>query len=186
MGGNGQNRMYFNAGAANPGFFSDVTASNIPSVSDNTTRVMTGDLNNDGRPDIFICNSGAKHIDLDNASGVLSDVSVTNWPTELQPYPYPLCGGNVGPLNSLSCELIDVDGDGDLDVIAGGSWTGNMSMRNRLFMNVGAANFVDKTLQSMPWDEDNTQVITKVNANADLKPDLFIGNCGQPRLYLNQ
>ncbi|MHB8873710.1 MAG: FG-GAP repeat domain-containing protein [Myxococcaceae bacterium] len=188
VGGEGQNRMFFNAGGANPGFFNDVTASNIPNVSDNTTRVLTGDMNNDTRPDLFVCNSGAKHVNLDNASGVLSDVSQTNWPAETQPYPYPaVCsGGPVGPLNSLSCDLVDVDADGDLDVFAAGAWTGNMNMRNRLFMNVGAANFVDKTLQSVPFDSDNTYTVTGFKANADVRPDLFIGNCGQPRLYLNQ
>lgn len=192
VGMNGQNKMFFNRGGAQPGYFTDVTNSNIPNVSDNTYATVTGDLNNDNRPDLFICNGGSgntglDHIDLGNATGVLSDVTATNWPGESQPYPYSgVCsGGPVGPVNSLSCDLGDADGDGDLDIVITGADQSNINMRARYYRNVGNAVFEDRTLQSMPFDSDYGTKVQFLDANRDGKPDLFMGTNGQPRLYLN-
>lgn len=183
----GQNRMLFNRGALAPGFFVDVTNSNIPNLSDDTYAAVSGDLNNDSRPDLFICNWGVDRINLANATGVLSDVTNTNWPGESQPYPYQnVCSGSLGPLASLSCALADVDRDGDLDVVAAGAnLSGNLNMRARYFRNSGNALFEDRTLQSMPYDSDQGTKVLFLDANRDGRQDLFMGTCGQQRLYLN-
>jgi hypothetical protein len=156
--------------------------------------VQSPDFNNDNVPDLLVCNGGANtalaadQIDTGNIVGNLSEVTQTNWPGESQPVPYPsICSGSASPLNSLTCDVADIDGDGDIDIVLGGADQGpGFFMRNRLMVNVGAANFQDSTLASMPYDNDYTTKIKFLRANADTKPDIFVGNCGQPRLYLNQ
>ncbi len=192
VGGNGQNKMLFNRGGEAPGYFIDVTASNIPNVNDSTFHTASRDLNGDTRPDLFICNgnsgsTGLDRINLGNATGILSDVTATNWPGESQPYPYPRSGCTTPPtpLASLSCDLEDVDGDGDIDIVAAGASQSNINMRARYYRNVGNAFFEDRTLQSMPYDSDYGTKVQFLHANGDDAPDLFMGTCGQQRLYLN-
>ncbi len=188
--GNGQNKLFLNRGVVAPGYYLDVTASNVPNVSDNSYSVRTGDLNGDTFPDIFTCNAGSgaaavDRINLGSPTGVLSDITATNWPTESQPYPYQSqCGGSVSPLSSLSCDLGDVDGDGDLDVVAGGWNVSNINMRARLFINAGNALFSDRTTASLPYDTNQTAKVVLFDANGDGKLDLFVGNNGQSVVYL--
>lgn len=189
--GNGRNRMLFNRGGVAPGFYVDVTASNVPNVSAEGRGVISGDMNNDTFTDLFVCNAGtgAAGVDrvvLGNATGVLADTTATNWPGEVQPYPYQAtCSGNTSPTSSPSCDMGDLDGDGDLDVVvAGGSYQNQINQRDRLFINTGTAFFSDRTTSSLPYDTAYTEKIMLFRANADTKPDLFIGNCGQPYIYL--
>lgn len=187
--GNGRNRMLFNRGTIQPGFFTDVTASNVPNVSSTSLGVVSGDLNNDTYPDLFVCNADTDRVNLGNATGILSDVTPTNWPPESQPYRYPALSGCTGaspsPIRSPSCALGDVDGDGDQDIVLAGGSGSNVNFRNRLRLNTGSANFLDVTTASLPFDTADTQRVLLFRANADTKPDLFIGNCGQPYVYLN-
>jgi hypothetical protein len=189
--GSGQNRLLLNRGTVAPGFFIDVTASNVPNVSAETYGALTGDFNGDGFPDIFVCNGGGTaagidRINLGSSTGVLSDISATHWPTESQPYPYPVtCPGAVTPVSSLSCSQADVDGDGDLDVAVAGWNLDRINMRNRLFMNTGTALFQDRTTTSLPYDTAPTAKLLFFKANGDGRPDLFVGNEGQSYVFLN-
>lgn len=186
IGTNGRARLWLNRGVANPGFFVDVTNSNVPNVADTTVGNLVADLNGDTFPDIFACNYATDRINLGNASGVLSDVTATNWPGETQPYPYQvLASGNYGPVQSESCSAADVDLDGDQDLVVSGGGANGFNHRNRLYVNSGAANFTDQTVQSMPYDTAYTQDIQFFRANGDTRADLFVGNCGQPYILLN-
>src|SRR5262245_3474089 len=51
--GSGQDRLYLNAGT---GEFTDVTATNLPAVGDNTKAVALGDVDGDGDIDAFVGN----------------------------------------------------------------------------------------------------------------------------------
>ncbi|MBL8922160.1 MAG: IPT/TIG domain-containing protein [Myxococcaceae bacterium] len=185
--GNGRNRLLFNRGTIQPGFYTDVTNSNVPNVQSNSRGVATQDLNNDGYPDLFVCNIDTDRINLGNASGILSDVTPTNWPAESQPFRYSFsgCTSTPSPIESSSCSLGDVDGDGDQDIVLAGGDTSQFRFRNRLRLNTGSANFVDVTNASLPFDTAYTEKVLLFRANADTKPDLFVGNCGQPYVYLN-
>jgi hypothetical protein len=91
----------------------------------------------------------------------------------------------VGPVHSLSCDLGDADGDGDLDVVVSGADQSNINMRARFYRNVGNAVFEDRTLQSMPFTSEYGAKVQFLDANRDGKQDIFMGTCGQPRLFLN-
>ena len=79
--------------------------------------------------------------------------------------------------------LDDLDGDGDLDLVAG-----NWRQANRLYLNNGTAD---------PWnapsgvdiseDEHSTESVTLRDVDADGDLDLIAGNSGlqRNRLYLN-
>ncbi len=185
--GNGRNRLLFNRGTIQPGFYTDVTSANVPNVSSTSLGVVSGDLNNDTYPDLFVCNADTDRVNLGNATGILSDVTATNWPAETQPYRYSFSGCTTAPtpLHSPSCTLGDVDGDGDQDIVLAGGSGGNINYRDRLRLNTGSANFVDVTTASLPYDTAYAEKVLLFRANADAKPDLFIGNCGQPYVYLN-
>ncbi len=188
VGVNGRSKLFLNRGAVSPGFFSDVTNSNVPNVSDTSVGNLVADFNNDTFPDIFTCNYGPDRLSLGNPLGVLSDVTATNWPGETQPYPYPvLVGGafSFGPVNSEACSAADVDLDGDVDILISGGSANGFNHRNRLYTNAGSANFVDQTLVSMPYDTAFTQEIQFFKANLDTRPDIFVGNCGQPYVLIN-
>lgn len=182
----GRAKLWLNRGAINPGFFVDVTNSNVPNVSDTTVGNLVADLNSDTFPDIFACNSGTDRINLGNALGVLSDVTATNWPGESQPYPYQsMVSGNYGPVPSEACSAADVDQDGDMDLVISGGGANGFYFRNRLYTNAGSAVFTDATVNSMPFDRAQTTEVQFFKANGDTRPDLFVGNCGQPYVLLN-
>ena len=186
VGVNGRSKLWQNRGAVNPGFFTDVTNSNVPNVSDTSVGNIVTDFNNDTFPDIFTCNSATDRLSLGNSLGVLSDVTATNWPGESQPYPYQvLASGSYGPIPSEACVAADVDLDGDQDIVIAGGGANGFQFRNRLYTNTGSALFQDQTLQSMPFDTAYTQEVQFFKANGDTRPDLFIGNCGQPYVLLN-
>lgn len=186
VGVNGRSKLWQNRGAVNPGFFSDVTNSNVPNVSDVSVGNIVADFNGDTFPDIFTCNSGTDRVSLGNSLGVLSDVTATNWPGESQPYPYQvLAAGSYGPVPSEACSAADVDLDGDQDIVIAGGGANGFQFRNRLYTNTGSALFQDQTLQSMPYDTAYTQEVQFFKANGDTRPDLFIGNCGQPYVLIN-
>ena len=186
VGVNGRSKLWLNRGATSPGFFVDVTNANVPNVSDTTVGNLVADFNNDTFPDIFACNYGTDRISLGNSLGVLSDVTATNWPGESQPYPYQvLAAGSYGPVTSEACSAADVDLDGDQDIVVSGGAANGFNFRNRLYTNAGNAFFVDKTVTSMPYDTAFTQEIQFFKANNDTRPDLFVGNCGQPYVLIN-
>jgi hypothetical protein len=186
--GNGRNRMLFNRGTIQPGFYTDVTSSNVPNVSNQSLGVVTGDLNNDGFADLFACNADTDRINLGNPLGILSDVTATNWPVESQ-FPrvqFPGCTTARTPISSPSCALGDVDNDGDVDIVLAGGDASSFNLRNRLLLNTGTANFQDRTTASFPLhDTAYTEKVLLFRANNDTRLDLFVGNCGQPYVMLN-
>ncbi len=185
--GNGRNRMLFNRGTIQPGFYVDVTNSNVPNVSTQSLGVLTSDLNNDGFADLFACNAGTDSVNLGNPLGILSDVTATNWPVESQ-FPrvqFPGCTTPRTPIRSTSCTAGDVDNDGDVDLVLAGGDASNFNFRNRLLLNTGTANFQDRTTASLPFDTAETEKVLLFHANNDSRLDLYVGNCGQPYVYLN-
>jgi len=110
------NRILINDGS---GFFSDETTSRLPfPVSGEETReVDLGDVDNDGDPDIFYANvtftqgfPSQNRLLLNDGNGFFTDVTSTNLPIQQQ--------------NTVDGDFMDVDLDGDLDILTAQAFDG--------------------------------------------------------------
>jgi hypothetical protein len=95
----GPNRLYKNLGGNH---FRDVTKESGLGFRGFCHGVIAGDIDNDGDPDVFLCNYGANVLYLNNGDGTFTDISkqagvdVPNW--------------------SSSGAMLDYDNDGYLDI----------------------------------------------------------------------
>src|SRR5262245_36374042 len=127
-----QNALYVNEGT---GRFRDAT-SQLPAIFDDTRDIVPGDVDGDGDLDAYVANggstSGRQHslLQNDGAGNCVDDA-----PTQLPPDSDITSTGAFG----------DVDGDGDLDLLAasvGPLFPG----QDRLLLNDGAGFFVDASV----------------------------------------
>ena len=167
------NRLYLNNGTADP--FNGVTGANITTDGHNTTSVALGDMNGDGRLDVVAGNDRNDTI--------------------LQPNRLYLNNGGANPFpgasasnitadnqDTFSLALGDVDGDGDLDLVAG-----NLGQVNRLYLNNGTINpFNGVTGENVTADAQSTLSVALADMDGDGDRDLVAGNFNaRNRLYLN-
>jgi cytochrome c-type biogenesis protein CcmH/NrfG len=99
-------RLYRNDG----GKFSDVTESSGLAKADSAatgTGAVTGDYDNDGKPDIFVLRMNGSALYHNDGGGKFSDVTSA---ATIPAFPYL----------SLSAAFVDVDHDGDLDIFIAG------------------------------------------------------------------
>lgn len=140
-------------------------------LSENTTSVVWGDVDDDGDLDLAVGNDNSWSLDPSqsnrvylNVNGMLQTTSV--WSSTLSE-------------NTTSVAWGDVDSDGDLDLA-----TGNNGQPNRVYLNVKGM------LQTMPvWSSALSEQTTSVawgDADGDGDLDLAAGNQNEPsRVYLN-
>ena len=113
------------------GFFTDVTATQLPNITLSSSRAQFGDVDNDGDQDIYITSGssnrfgcGQYRLYLNDGGGFFTDETVGHLPI-----------GNV--CNNMDCIFGDIDGDFDLDVKTAGTGTNN----SRLYRNDGTGVF---------------------------------------------
>lgn len=83
--------------------------------------------------------------------------------------------------NTTAMALGDVDGDGDIDLVAGDN-----GQQSRLYLNNGTGTFTDATATRMPLGNYRTQSQALGDVDGDGDLDLVVGNYNdQSRLYLN-
>ncbi|WP_435009233.1 CRTAC1 family protein [Tundrisphaera lichenicola] len=103
----GPNRLFKNLG---DGQFRDVTESSGLVYAGFCHGIIVGDIDNDGDPDVFLCNYGPNVLFKNNGDGTFTDISHA--------------AGIDGPGWSSGGGFLDMDDDGDLDLYVAnyGSW----------------------------------------------------------------
>ncbi len=139
----------------------------------NAYSVALGDLDGDGDLDAYIANSShngadpADQVWMNDGNGVFSD-----------------SGQKLGDQYSLTVDLADIEGDGDLDVI-----TGNWKSSIRIWLNNGKGIFLDSEVVSESISNAGLEII-----DVDLDGDMDIavsantwdGGDGFGKLWKNQ
>jgi len=161
-------RLYLNNGTAYP--FAGVTGRDVSSDTHNTRALALGDVDGDGDLDLIAGNIGQPNrLYLNNGTADpwngVTGVDVTS-------------DGD----NTEALALGDVDGDGDLDLIAGNNGT-----VNRLYLNNGTADpWSGVTGVDVSGDTDAVRALALGDVDGDGDLDLIVGNSGSTnRLYLN-
>ena len=176
------NRLYLNNGTADP--FANVTGSNITNDLDNTESIALGDVNGDELLDVVAGNSILRTIDEggnEEIKAMANRLYLNNGTGD----PFAkVSGRNITDDRdtTLSIALGDVDGDGDLDVVAG-----IRVQPNRLYLNNGTGDpFAKVSGRNITEDVDRTFSIALDDMDGDGDLDVVAGNRDQPdRLYLN-
>jgi hypothetical protein len=187
------NRLYRNLGGLR---FEDATERSGLGFSGFCHGVVVGDLDNDGDPDVFLCNYGSNALFVNEGGGRFRDVSGA--------------AGIDAPGWSTSGATIDYDGDGDLDLYVAryGDWSypddarrcGNDRVplfcspyeirpaRHVLYRNDGGLKFTDVTDAAGLGRSDGRGLgVVAADLNGDGRTDLYVANDLCPNfLFLNR
>lgn len=130
-----------------------------------THSVTTGDVNNDGYPDIYIGNmTGEPHMLLNNNGESFTDVYLPVLFTE---------GWTANTVNATSSHLTDIDGDGILEIVLGATGEGNNpNLKQSVIVKLdGNGNFEDTPYIILPEGRFGTTTINLDVQSGDVNGD---------------
>jgi hypothetical protein len=167
-------KVYINDGN---GFFTDQTATRLPTGVYDTIRVAVDDLTGDGCPDIYLANFGTSpgqqnRLWINNCAGVFTDQTTTRLPNVID--------------QSQDAAIADVNGDGSPEIIV----SNGGGQPNRVYLNNGTGTFT-LSGSALPPNTGNSSTSVEVSdLNSDGFRDIIIGNGGgagnqQNRIYIN-
>ena len=167
--GPSQDTMEFNNGTGN---FSRAATNMVPSDNAYTVDVATGDINGDGKTDMFVSNEGQASLiyynDLNDAGSQVGDFRYAGSTEVIHP------GNNFYP----AMEPGDFNGDGMLDIYFANFGTGGNAGKDSILVNngndaSGKATFVEFVMPDFVSDNETAKV-TVSDLNGDGRVDLLV------------
>lgn len=176
--------------------FTDVTKKSGVNADGYGFGVATGDVNNDGFTDLYVCNFGSNKLFLNNGDGTFTDVTAKSKTDD--------------PRWSIGASFFDYDRDGWLDLMVinyaefdinnhpqcyslttAKDYCGPKAFRaagNSLFRNKGDGTFENVTVSSgIGADFGHALGVVAADFNDDHWLDLYVANDGDPNeLWINQ
>lgn len=182
VGNEGRNLLLINNGA---GVFSDESDARIPlrDAPEETREADFGDVNGDGHLDVFFANVRAfvftavaqNRILINDGDGFFSDETAARLPVDAD--------------NSFDADFLDVDDDGDEDIVVAnlGGLTASESVPYLVYRNDSAGFFEDATSAFFPSGVfGNGLDIESADFDGDGREDLFLSSrAGTDRLLLS-
>lgn len=164
------NRLYLNDGG---GYFTDITKEAGLISEGGGMGACFGDIDNDGKSDLFVCCWGKQNLLYRNISSLSSGVKFENISST---------AGVEGEPHSKSngASFCDIDNDGDPDL-----FVTNRKSSNRLYLNNGKGIFTDITKSAIGLDSMMSYGASFADFNNDGWMDLYIANVGENQLYKN-
>jgi hypothetical protein len=164
----GQNRLYRN----DDGILVDVTAANLPAANDESREIRAADFDGDGDLDLVVANVRFVLDEPERDALWLNDGAgmFTAAPRDWQP-------ANADADN-FTIQALDVDGDGDIDIVAPSTEFGRAAGEYRVLLNDGTARFTRAAVGAiLPAVADgNGFDIEVADFDGDGRADLFFCN----------
>ena len=176
--------------------FTDVTEQSGIQATDYGMGAASGDVNNDGWPDLYLCNLGPNRLYLNNGNGTFTNVTER--------------AGADDRRWSTGAAFVDYDRDGWLDLVVvnyadfnaanspacyadttAKDYCGPRSFRapgNRLLRNKGDGTFEDVTARTGFGREFGHALgVVSADFDGDSWPDIYVANDGDPnQLWMNR